>query len=114
LRERDIELTDDANCSKDAENVGDCEVLVDRRAHVEEITHIEGMCSRLARIKRGRADPEEQAENWEDAEETHELVKQVLKCNEGRRSEDSASVLKWSFSPNIAIRPQIIYGWDLN
>jgi hypothetical protein len=75
-RERDVELTDDANSSKDVENVGDCEFRVKRRTHVEEITRVEGMGSRLARIKRRRAGPEEQAESWEKAEETHEAGKE--------------------------------------
>lgn len=72
LRERDIELTDIANRRRDAEKVGDYKVRVDQRTHVQEVTRIEGMCSRMARIKRGSAGPAEQAENGEDVGETHE------------------------------------------
>lgn len=66
------ELTDHANSTENAKKTGDFERSVNRRAHVKESTRIEGVRSRLARVKRRRAGPEEQAKNWEDTEETHE------------------------------------------
>ena len=67
-----VELTDHARSTQEvAKQLRSIEVYVDRRAHIEELTRIEGMRSWRTRIKRGRAGSGEQAENWEDVEETH-------------------------------------------
>jgi hypothetical protein len=74
--EQGVELTNYTRSTKEvAKQVGGLEVYVDRRAHVEELTRVEGMCNWRTRVERGRAGSEEQAENWEDAGKTHEAVK---------------------------------------
>ena len=71
-----VKLTEHASrCYGASRYVGDCEFLVDPTAHIRSITYVEGMPIWLARVKRGRASSEEQAENWEDREQTHEAGK---------------------------------------
>lgn len=73
LVERGVEPTDYASSTQDVSKQVRCfEVHIDRRAHIEELTRIEGMRNWRTRVKGGRPGSKEQAEKWEDAEETHE------------------------------------------
>ena len=81
MRKRDVELTNQANISNAAMQVGDYELSVNWPAYVEVITRIKGMRSWRTRVKRRRAGPEDEAENWEDVEETHEAGKAGRNAN---------------------------------
>ena len=73
---RKVGLTDQANENEKLsirEKVFN--LLVNKRADIEDITRIEGMSIWSTRVERGRADPEDHAKNWEDVEESHEAGK---------------------------------------